>query len=441
VKNSTIIRVIAFGALAIMGIIAIQTYWVINTWNVKEQEFHERINVALYNVAKEFEKIGNQLPDYDLIDRVSSNYYVVNVNDVINATNLQYFLRRELEAVGLTEDFEYGIYDCGTNQMVYGDYITYANPSDTTNLKRMEAFPISDKYPYYFGIRFPNRANHILSNMSVTLIFSFVLLITIAFFFYSSFVILRQKRLSEMQKDFINNMTHEFKTPISTIKISSEVFLNHPLVKQDQRLHQYAQIIRDQNLRLNNQVEKVLQLAKIERDNFRLQKESLRVNELLVDILQSVQLKINDLGGQLTWDLSASHDLVLADRLHLSNIIYNLLDNASKYCKETPQIHVSTQNEKKCLAIHIQDQGIGIPPEYQQRVFSKFYRVPTGNVHNVKGFGLGLYYIKSICDAHGWDIELESQPDEGTCITLRLPYQKTTEREGNPARLQTTQSP
>jgi two-component system phosphate regulon sensor histidine kinase PhoR len=256
VKNSTIIRVIAFGALAIMGIIAIQTYWVINTWNVKEQEFHERINVALYNVAKEFEK--NRKPitrlrpyrpgQFQLLRRQRQRRHQRHQPPVLPASRIG--------SCRSDGRLRVCIYDCGTNQMVYGDYITYANPSDTTNLKRMEAFPISDKYPYYFGIRFPNRANHILSNMSVTLIFSFVLLITIAFFFYSSFVILRQKRLSEMQKDFINNMTHEFKTPISTIKISSEVFLNHPLVKQDQRLHQYAQIIRDQNLRLNNQVEK-----------------------------------------------------------------------------------------------------------------------------------------------------------------------------------------
>ncbi|MCB0627010.1 MAG: sensor histidine kinase, partial [Saprospiraceae bacterium] len=204
-KNSTIIRVVIFGALAIVSIIGIQSYWVTRTWHVKEQEFEERVNVALYNVAKEFEKLGNQLPAYDLINQVSTNYYIVNINDVITSTNLEYFLRRELESVGLNEDFEYGIYDCATNQMVYGDYITYSALTDTTGIRKND-LPISDKFTYYFGVRFPNRTSQILSNMGISIFFSAILLVTIAFFLFSIFVILRQKRLSEMQKDFINNM-------------------------------------------------------------------------------------------------------------------------------------------------------------------------------------------------------------------------------------------
>ena len=418
-KNATIIRVVLVGALAIISIIGVQTYWVMNTWNVKEQEFHERVVVALLNVAKEFEKLGNQLPAYDLITQVTSNYYVVNINDVINANNLEFFLRRELEAVGLTESFEYGIYDCATNKMVYGDYI--ANSHGDTITFRNADLPIYDKFLYYFGVRFPNRTNQILNSMGLTITFTVILLLSILFFLYSIFVILRQKQLSEMQKDFINNMTHEFKTPISTIKISAEVFLNSPSIQNDPRLLQYAGIIRDQNLRLNNQVEKVLQLARIEGDNFRLTPEELDIHELLEQIVPALRIKVEEMGGELQCALNAKNSWIRADRLHLSNIVHNLLDNSIKYCREVPRIHISTSTQGKHLLLVISDQGIGIPAEYQHKVFDKFYRVPTGNVHNVKGFGLGLFYIKSVCTAHGWKIELDSDVNRGTAISILIP--------------------
>ncbi|RMF28329.1 MAG: sensor histidine kinase [Bacteroidetes bacterium] len=418
-KNSTIIRVVLFGAIAIMGILATQAYLLINTWDEKEQEFHEKVVIALQNVAKEFEKLGSPLPAYDLINKVSSNYYVVNVNDIINANNLQYFLRRELEAVGLTEDFEYGIHDCETRQMVYGNYISYSARLDSSLIQK-EELPIYDKYTYYFGVRFPKRTGHILSSMRLTIIFSVILFVTILFFLYSMWVILRQKRLSEMQKDFINNMTHEFKTPISTIKISADVFLGHPAVQQDPRLRQYAHIIRDQNQRLNNQVEKVLQLAKIEKDNFRLNREPVQLHPLLEGIVQSCKLKAEEKGGRLRSELLAQDPVVSADKLHLSNILHNLLDNALKYCREAPDILVRTRRQGSALLLEVRDHGIGIPREYQARVFEKFYRVPTGNLHDVKGFGLGLYYVRNVCEAHGWKISLQSEPGKGTTVTILM---------------------
>lgn len=417
-KNSTIRTLVFFGALAIFGIFAIQTYWVFSTWNVKEQEFHEKVMVALNNVAREYEKLGKQIPSIDLINRVTTNYYVVNINDVINANSLQFFLRRELEAVRLTEDFEYGIYDCATDKMVYGDYISY-QAGDSTQT-RINDLPNYDKYPYYFGVRFPNRTSQILGSMKLSILFSGILLLTIGFFLYAMIIILRQKRLSEMQKDFINNMTHEFKTPISTIKISADVFLNSPVVQGDERLIQYAGIIRDQNQRLNHQVEKVLQLAKIERDNFKITPEELDLHDLLHELSSQVQLQVKNAGGTLELDLQATRSILVADRLHLSNILHNLIDNAVKYCSGVPQIAISTTDGRNGPVLEVADRGIGIPPEHLSRIFEKFYRVPTGNVHNVKGFGLGLFYVRNICLAHGWKIEIDSQAGQGTTVSLHL---------------------
>ncbi len=418
-KSSTIRGVLLLGALAIVSVIAIQTWLVWSTWNIKEKEFDDKVRIALLNVAREFERMGSPLPTYDLINRVSPNYYVVNVNDVINANNLEYFLRRELEAVGLNEDFEYGIYDCATNKMVYGNYISYRPGADSIQVRR-DNLPVYDKFTYYFGVHFPRRTAYILGNMRLTTLFSAILLLTVLFFAYAMFIILRQKRLSEMQKDFINNMTHEFKTPISTIGISAEVFLQSPEVRQQPRLSQYAHIIKEQSQRLNNQVEKVLQLARLEKDNFQIKKEPIALHALLEHILPSLRAKVEDMGGTFDCRLAATTDCVEADRVHLTNILHNLLDNAVKYCREVPHIEVRSWNEAGMLCLAIRDEGIGIERAHQPRVFEKFYRVPTGNVHNVKGFGLGLYYVRSICQAHGWKIRLDSVPAQGTTVTIQM---------------------
>ena len=417
-NNRTIIRVVVFGALSVIGIIAFQTYWVTKTWNLREREFHESVVIALQNVAERFQDIGTSIPTFDLVKRVSSNYYVVNINDEINANNLQYFLRTELEDVGLNEDFEYGIYNCATNEMVYGNYIGYDAASDTARIER--ELPIYDEYIYYFGVRFPNYRNQIVGNMGITVGSSVILLVTILFFIYSLYVIVRQKRLSEMQKDFINNMTHEFKTPISTIKISADTFLRDQTIQGDKRLMQYAQIIREQNQRLNRQVEKVLQLAKIERDNFKIKSERIDVHALIEDILPGVQIKAEQLGGQVHTDLQAVNPVVEADQLHLTNIIHNLLDNAIKYHGSEPDITVRTATRGGKFVLVVADKGVGIPREAQARIFKKFFRVNTGNRHDVKGFGLGLFYVKSICDAHEWQISMNSMVGEGTEFRITM---------------------
>ena len=421
-NNQTIVRVVIFGLFAIIGMIAIQAYLLMNNWNAEEKEFEDKVITSLRSVVDRFEKMGSSPPPtIDLINQLSTNYFVVNINDNIRAEDLEYFLRTELENIGLREDFDYGIYNCESREMAYGKHINYS-PEKAQRQELTTEFPLpkDENLIYYFGVRFPNRTSQILSNMRLTLIFSAILLITILFFFYSMFIILQQKRLSEMQKDFINNMTHEFKTPISTIKISSDVFLKSPEIKNNERLARYAQIIKEQNTRLNNQVEKVLQLARIEKDNFKLNKEDIDLHQLLEGILNSTRLQVEKAGGKLNGAFDNNNPLVSADKLHLTNIIHNLLDNAIKYCKDMPIITVRTTNQNGRLCLSIEDQGIGIEKENLGKLFDKFYRVPTGNVHNVKGFGLGLFYTKNICEAHGWKISVDSEPDKGTAVSILM---------------------
>jgi two-component system, OmpR family, phosphate regulon sensor histidine kinase PhoR len=420
-NNRTIQRIVLLGALAVILVIASQTYWVMQDYNLKMRDFDRSVNIALQNVAQQLSNVNQTaLPSQKLITRSSSNTYAVNVNSQINASNLDFFLRKYFEENALNEDFDYAIYDCHDERMMYGKYVSYTSSKDS--LKVEKDFAKLDDATYYFVVRFPKRASSILSNMSLTLVFTAISLLTVIFFIYSLTVILRQKRLSELQKDFINNMTHEFKTPISTIKVAADVFASTPSVSSDPRLARYAQIIREQNNRLNTQVEKVLQLTRIDRNTLDLNKEIINVHELLGTILPAMQVKIEEKDGNLTQNLAAAQPYIKADTLHLTNIIHNLLDNAVKYSKDgKPDIEVRTEDNGKNIRLVIADKGIGIDKEHQKKVFFRFYRVPTGNIHNVKGFGLGLFYVKNIIQAHNWQVELDSELDKGTTITMEMP--------------------
>ncbi|MDC3210043.1 MAG: HAMP domain-containing sensor histidine kinase [Saprospiraceae bacterium] len=413
-SNKTIIGVVILGALAIIGIISIQSYWVLKTWDIKSKEFNQSVRIALRKTTEKLAEADQfEIPSKELVTQISSNYYVVNTEASIDAGNLEHFLRQELEVISLNEDFEYGIYDCSSQEMVYGNYCAFDN-LNTEPSKKTERLPEVDKFTYYFGVTFPNRESHLMGEMQLSILFSVLSLITILFFIYALTVILKQRRLSQMQKDFINNMTHEFKTPISTIKISSNVFLKNEEIQKNERLLRYANIINIQNDRLNNQVEKVLQIARLEGDSFELKKEKINVNTLLENIVKSEEIKIPQIGGNISMNLQTDNSSIEADKLHLTNIIHNLLDNAIKYCKTTPEISIKTREIENKLELRIIDKGIGIKKEFLPQIFQKFYRVPTGDVHNIKGFGLGLFYVKNICKAHGWKIEAKSKEGEGT---------------------------
>ncbi|HOY07194.1 MAG TPA: HAMP domain-containing sensor histidine kinase [Saprospiraceae bacterium] len=422
-NNNIIRRVIVLGAISILSLLTVQTYWVLRTWDIQEREFNRKVNQAMLDAVIDLGKINGFTPPPDnFVRQLSSNYWVVNIENPFQADDLEYYLAKEFQQQNLKEDYKYAIFDCTSDQMVRGKLIKYTASEEPL------AEPLQKHYDsnfiYYFGVEFPGKTTNILTNMWIVIFFTILMLITVAFFVYTMIVILRQKQLSELQRDFINNMTHEFKTPISTINISTDVFLQNEKVQGDQRLHRYSGIIKEQVLRLNTQVEKVLQLAKIERDNIELHVEDVNLAELVTSISPSIEIKVNDKKGILHLDLNAANPWVRADRLHLTNILHNLVDNAVKYSKQTPEIHIRLFNESNNLALSVQDNGIGIPKEHQKRVFDKFYRVPTGNVHNVKGFGLGLFYVKTMCQEHKWKLDLYSEVNKGTTITIRMPQSK-----------------
>ena len=416
-KNANIRWVILLGALAITGIAAVQSYWVLKTWDLKEKEFHQTVAIALRRVAEDISQLNEGvLPAQGLIRQLSSNYYVVNIENTIDAAALEYYLQRELEAASLNIDFEYGIYDCATDGMVYGNYIS---ATAVKREKQRTDLPTYDEFTYYFGVKFPTHTSYLAREIQLSILFTALMLVAVAFFIYTTMIILRQKRLSELQRDFINNMTHEFKTPISTIQISSGVLLQHPSVQSEPRLAQYARIIRDQNERLNQQVERVLQVARLDSAGFQLNLELVNLPELLKEVTESFRVKVDSLEGILHLHLPETTVESRVDRVHFLNVLYNLLDNAVKYSNGSPQIDVTLREQPGGnWSLTILDKGIGITKGQQAKIFDQFYRVPTGNVHNVKGFGLGLYYVRRVCKAHGWQLTVDSELGQGSAFVI-----------------------
>lgn len=420
-SNQLIRRLLILGGLSIIGILFIQSYWLLKTWDIKDKEFDQSVNIVLRNVANRMATFNkNVLPKTGVIQRRSSNYYAVNINTKIDAGILEQYLLQEMYKQGLTLDFEYAVYDCSTDELVYGNYCSENNSiKGIDDIKRNKKLPKFNDLIYYFVVRFPNKESFLLANLNMTITLSLLSVIATIFFIYSMYVILEQKRLSELQRDFINNMTHEFKTPISSIKIASDYLANDPRLMEDQRLSKYAQIIKDQNQRLNDQVEKVLNIARVEKNSIEIKKEIISVNQTLRKIVANESLKLK--ADHIEYIPIEGDVKIEADTLHFVNIISNLIDNAVKYSKNEPKVQLICDYFEDGIVIKVKDEGIGIDKEQQKKLFDKFYRVSTGDVHNVKGFGLGLYYVKNICLAHGWQIDVHSQPGEGSTFTIKIP--------------------
>ncbi len=416
-KQNQIRFVVLLGAISIIGSIVVQGYFLQKSWTLKEKELHQTITIGLRQVAEKMCKLNHTaIPLDNPVKKLSSNYYVVEVNSVIDANILEYYLKSEFARLNLSTDYEYAIYDCNTNTMVYGNYIT-ANGNVTA--KPSVNLPKYSAYLYYFGIHFPSIRSTVAGDMAIWFFFTSILILSVIFFVYTIFIILHQKRLSELQKDFINNMTHEFKTPISSINISADVIMQPGIILDPERLRVYGSVIKQENERLNMQVEKVLQIARVEKYGFELKKEQVDLNALIETVAENFDTNSERM-ATIRLKLDPRAGSIEADVLHLTNIFHNLLDNARKYSGEKPEIKIETSIDKNRVRVHVQDNGPGIPMEFRKKVFQKFFRVPSGNIHEVKGFGLGLYYVKNICEAHRWDIRLDNNVGGGAHFILEI---------------------
>lgn len=402
------------------GIIITQSYWVRRAYALQETEFNFNVNKALSKVAQDVMTLKEvQLPNYSPVEKITDDYYVVQINVFIEQTILQHYLEAAFAQQNLVTDFQFGLYDCMSEKVNYQDGVHVAG-GDKKPFKLVE-FPNIKRENYYFGVYFPYRQQLLTSQISLWFISSAVLICVIAFLGYLLFIILKQKRLSEVQKNFVNNMTHELKTPLASIQMSATVLRDEDIVNKPQRLRSYADIILKESTQLSAQVERVLQMAQSDKGKIELQKEKFVWQDILQNVKESFEQLVWSRNGSITLNMPEKEVMMLGDRLHLKNVISNLVDNAIKYCDEIPEVDVSLKIAGNRILISVADKGIGIEKKYHKHLFKKFYRVPTGNVHNVKGFGLGLNYVMSITKLHFGNVSFSSEISKGTIFTLSFP--------------------
>ncbi len=346
----------------------------------------------------------------------------------IDQRQLQTLLTTSLQNQGIDTEFDYGVID-GTSQKI----VLANNNIDKSGVTASEfktTLFTRDIIPSgnYLAVYFPDQQTFLLGKIWISLASSVLLvLVIIGIFGYALHTILTQKKISEIKNDFINNMTHEFKTPIATVALACEALQDDDVKKNEAFFSRYISIIRAENRRLGMQVEKVLQMATLEKKDFKLKLETLNIHEVIDRALDNINIQIEKRGGTIKKQLLADKNDVVADEVHLTNIIYNLLDNANKYSREKPEITISTRNDDGGIVLQIVDKGIGMSREVQNRIFEKFYREPTGNLHDVKGFGLGLTYVKTILEALGGSVSVKSDIAKGSTFEIYLPHHGKTQ--------------
>ena len=340
-----------------------------------------------------------------------------------SSTELGGLIKSQLYSNGISLPFEYAVLD------EKRDIVMHSGSFDKNTQARLFGGAISSNdlvsSPNILVLYFPSERNFLLKSLGYmgasSALLTLVILIT---FGYTIYVILRQKKLTEIRNDFVNNMTHELKTPISTISLASQMLNDTTIPNNMKNIDHLSRVIHDESKRLGYQVEKVLQAAIFEKGNMNLKIRRLDVHELINTVVKNFIIQVKNRNGQIIKNLDAEYAVVNIDEVHFANVLLNLLDNAIKYCKGQPNITVNTLNKKNYIAIIVEDNGIGISKENQKRIFEKFYRVPTGNVHNVKGFGLGLSYVKKVVDEHNGKISIESELNVGTKFEILIPVAK-----------------
>ncbi len=416
--NAKTIRwVIVLGTIAFASVIFSQVFWIRKGLLINQSNFDNAVTITLEKIVTKIEvsNHGKKISDHPVV-RISPHTYLVDIAEIIDLNKLDYYMRNEFASPFHKVDFNYQVFEKDYDLMVFEETVSSKDADQTivfpTNL------PVLTESTYYFKVNFPQRplVNSVMIFVWITSLIA--LTVVIVFFGYTLEVIVRQQRLSKFQKDFINNLAHEFKTPISTIHISADVLSEPDIAGDPERIRNYASIIKNENNRLTTQVSKILELAKLENDDIPFSVEAFHVHEVLQAITGSFALKLQEKQGSLNTELNAHHDLIKADKVHFENVIYTMIDNAIKYNDKIPAIRVATASDHKHLYITIEDNGIGIPKKFRRKIFDKFFRVPTGDVHNVKGYGLGLSYVRMVARAHKWKLRVDSELGKGSIFTI-----------------------
>lgn len=457
-------------SISLLGIAITQFFWIKAQVDLDEQNFDDKITMAMNNVKvrltedteepqfvmdffKDKQKTNLFGKESSLLTKLLSSkstvsnswtmelagnmrtLYPDDLLEKINKQNLDRYIREALNDQSVDLKYDYGVYSNKQEDFVirngkFAVLVPNEGSSEAGDNKGLydskhmvQLFNDNEGSPGYLKIFFPGQRSWLWAKMVPSLLSSLLFTgLILLCFSYTVFVIFRQKKVSEMKTDFINNMTHEFKTPIATISLATDSITNNTVINSHDKIKRFAGIIKQENKRMLNQVEKVLQMARIDKEDFDLKVTEVNINDVVRQAATNSRLKIIKRNGQLTESLGASKPIIQADLTHISNIVHNLLDNAEKYSNEQPEIHVSTKNDDKGVLVEIKDNGIGMTKESLKYIFDKFYRVHTGNRHDIKGFGLGLSYVKALVDAHNGRIKVASELGKGSTFTVYFPF-------------------
>ncbi len=528
-NKKLLISLIILMSLSLTGIVAVQLFWIVNAFKVKDAEFERNVNKALQSaikkletretmvfIAQQLDSIANNLvieetayitndppakalpkpkqpahtpsnhkswkqnitididklkkeidiPDIDSLRKpmkaIQEKYLahdsalkslkkekkmhkqrVIKLNRVLHKmafefsfddmpvekrlrlSSLDSILRQELQNNGIKTYYEYAVVT-GKNDSLLpyrSDGYQKVKYKDKTRQYKANLFP-NDIFtqPYSLCVVFPSKNEYILQSLFFlllgSLIFTVIILITFSF---STLIIMRQKKISDIKTDFINNMTHEFKTPIATISLASASIYNHKILNSKEKILYFAGKIQDANKRMNTLIENVLQMALLDKNELMVNKKTVEIHELLIHIIENMSIQVEKRKGCITTQFRSNYTEIAVDEMHFSNVIYNLLDNAIKYSTDAPEITISTEDKNHNLKISVTDKGMGMSKDVQKKIFDRFYRATTGNIHNIKGFGLGLSYVKAIVDAHKGTIEVQSEKGKGSVFSITVP--------------------
>lgn len=475
--------------LALTGLIAVQVHWLRSTIALKEAQFHEGVENALYEVSDRLERVekmadltrhragqrllarldtlrhqqvgvmanetgspdpngggyrlavdslgerlrlsGEQEEEFealvaDMVRGILALELQRDIRERIDPALLDSLLKVELGVIGLPGEHPHAVFNA-QGVLIYKPMRTGTGPEDelaaTPHRTRLFRHDLSGT-PYYLHVVLPERSGAVLRGVVPMLILSGIfLLIILGAFIHTVRTILRQKRLSEIRNDLVNNLTHELKTPISTIGLACEALADPSLPRTDEQVKRFTSMIRDENKRLGALVENVLQSAVLDDGQMRVKRVELDLHGLVKDVVRSSNMQVSRRNGRIELDLGAEIHHVFGDRIHLTNLLYNLIDNAIKYTEQEPRIRIATRSDHQGVTLSVSDNGIGIHASEHRKIFERLYRVPTGNIHNAKGFGLGLSYVRSVVERHGGRIRLDSQPGKGSTFHIFIPFE------------------
>jgi two-component system phosphate regulon sensor histidine kinase PhoR len=385
---------------------------------------HVDYQISVQGVGQNILNNGNRQPS--LLNEMLENLFETNkyrtIQERIDKSDLDSLLKLELANRDIKAKFQYGVFDYNGNELIVDSVSDINKVRQSSFFSQLFPNDILES-PHFLTVYFPHQKGYLLKTMWLMLLTSVLLLITIVWAFtFTIQTIFKQKKLSEVKNDFISNMTHELKTPISTISLACEALKDKDMSNNDDIRGNYVGMINQENKRLGLLVESVLKSATWDKRDLKLKKEELDLHQIVNEVSDNISIQVESNSGSIVKDLKAVNSIIKADQVHITNLIYNLLDNANKYSLTNPKISINTENFKEGVLLKVSDKGIGIKRENLNKIFEKFYRVPTGNVHNVKGFGLGLNYVKAIIDKHGGEITASSIYGKGTSFKIYLPF-------------------